>query len=83
MSSPFASIHFAVSHPASSIVPTLQSLGAQSWQKFQIILVDNASQDVEIPWERGMGPEVMTLRNFRDQCFARAHNQAQYTVLAR
>ncbi len=83
MSSPFVSIHFAVSHPASSIVPTLQSLGAQSCQTFQIILVDNASQDVEIPWERGMGPEVMTLRNFRDQGFARAHNQALSSLFAR
>lgn len=83
MSSPFVSIHFAVSHPASSIVPTLQSLGAQSYQTFQIILVDNASQDVEIPWERGMGPEVMTLRNFRDQGFARAHNQALSSLFAR
>jgi GT2 family glycosyltransferase len=58
-------------------------LGAQTWQKFQIIIVDNASQDVEIPWERGMGPDVMMLRNFRDQGFAYAHNQALSSLFAR
>jgi GT2 family glycosyltransferase len=30
-----------------------------------------------------MGPEVMTLRNFRDQGFARAHNQALSSLFAR
>ncbi|MBP6944920.1 glycosyltransferase family 2 protein [Patescibacteria group bacterium] len=83
MSSPLASIHFAISHPAGSIIPTLQSLGAQTWQQFQVVLVDNASQDIEIPWERGVGPEVMMLRNFRDQGFSRAHNQALSSLFAR
>lgn len=79
----FLSVHLVVAHPALSVVPTLQSLGAQTRRDIQIVVVDNASQDVQIPWSHGGGPEVMLLRNFRDQGFARAHNQALSSLFAR
>ncbi len=82
-SPPLVSIHITVSHPASSVLPTLQSLGTQTQPSLQLLLVDNASQDIEIPWTRGLGPEVMVLRNFRDQGFAHAHNQALTSLFAR
>lgn len=82
-SSSLISVHIVVSHPASSVLPALQSLGTQTRSSVQILLVDNASQDVEIPWTRGSGPEVMVLRNFRDQGFAHAHNQALTSLFTR
>lgn len=80
---PLVSLHLVVSHPAGSMTPVLQSLGSQTWSQFQIVLVDNASQDRKEPWPRGAGPEIMVLRNFRDQGFARAHNQALTSLFAR
>ncbi len=83
MEQSFISLHIAVTHPAGSVTPTLQSLGSQTQSHVQIVLVDNASQDITPPWPHGAGPEVMVLRNFRDQGFSRAHNQALSSLFAR
>lgn len=83
MSSPFVSLHVVVTHPASAARPTLQSLRAQTHTSFQVVLIDNASQDNASPWQHGEGPDLMVLRNFRDQGFARAHNQALTSLFAR
>lgn len=83
MSSPLASLHVAVTQPASSAKPTLQSLRAQTECAFEVVVIDNASQDSAAPWVRGDGPDVMVLRNFRDQGFVKAHNQALTSLFAR
>jgi GT2 family glycosyltransferase len=83
MSSPLASLHIAITQPASSAKPTLESLRAQTERAFEVVVVDNASQDGTAPWARGEGPDVMVLRNFRDQGFVKAHNQALTSLFAR
>ena len=83
MSSSLASLHIAITQPASSAKPTLESLRAQTERAFEVVMVDNASQDSAAPWTRGDGPDVMVLRNFRDQGFVKAHHQALTSLFAR
>lgn len=64
-------------------LPSLfESLDAQTSDAFSVQVVDNASADGTQSWleERS---DIPTLRNFRNQGFARAHNQAIALALSR
>ncbi len=52
------------------------SLEAQEPKDFSIIMIDNASEDGAAKWVQDLYADVTVLRNFRNQGFARAANQA-------
>lgn len=58
------------------------SLDLQDSREFTVTVVDNASDDGTPKWLQAH-PEVAVLRNFRNQGFARAHNQAIALALTR
>lgn len=60
-----------------------ESLDRQTSSDFTVTVVDNASTDGTLAWLRDNRPDVMLLRNFRNQGFARAHNQAITLALTR
>lgn len=65
-------------------VPSLLvSLDAQTTQDFSVTIVDNASNDGAIPWLQGERQDVTVLRNFRNQGYARAQNQAAALLMTR
>lgn len=59
------------------------SLEEQVEQDFAVTVVDNASNDGTVEWIQGNHPGVGTLRNYRNQGFCRAHNQAITLALTR
>lgn len=59
------------------------SLEAQTSQEVTVSVVDNASTDGTQSWIQTHHPEVSMLRNFRNQGFARAHNQGMAIALSR
>lgn len=59
------------------------SLDGQTWTGASVTIVDNASNDGTVDWMRDTRPGVVVLRNFRNQGFARAHNQAIAMSLSR
>ncbi|MEN9557719.1 MAG: hypothetical protein RL141_88 [Candidatus Parcubacteria bacterium] len=59
------------------------SLDAQQDAAFTVTAVDNASTDGTLDWLMEHRPDVALLRNFRNQGFARAHNQAIALALSR
>ncbi|MFA5935834.1 MAG: glycosyltransferase family 2 protein [Patescibacteria group bacterium] len=61
----------------------LSSLDEQDTRDFMVTMVDNASTDGTVAWLQEQRPDVAALRNFRNQGFARAHNQAIAMVLSR
>lgn len=61
----------------------LDSLELQDTRDFMVTMVDNASTDGTVNWLQESHPEVAMLRNFRNQGFSRAHNQAIAMVLSR
>lgn len=61
----------------------LASLEKQDTQDFTVTIVDNASNDGSLPWLQNNRPDVAVLRNFRNQGFSRAHNQAIALALSR
>jgi GT2 family glycosyltransferase len=54
----------------------LASLREQDTDDFTVTVVDNASTDGTLAWIQSNHPEVALLRNFRNQGFSRAYNQA-------
>ena len=60
-----------------------ESLDRQTSDDFTVTVVDNASTDGTLDWLRDHRPDVAVLRNFRNQGFARAHNQAIALALTR
>jgi len=52
-----------------------ESIDAQTSGDFTVTIIDNASADDTLPWLQESRPGVAVLRNFRNQGFARAHNQ--------
>lgn len=54
----------------------LASLDAQTLREFTLTVIDNASTDGTTRWLQSSRPDVTVLRNFRNQGFARGHNQA-------
>jgi GT2 family glycosyltransferase len=61
----------------------LASFDAQDTREFMVTLVDNASSDGTVAWVQEHHPSVAMLRNFRNQGFSRAHNQAIALVISR
>ncbi|MFH1078404.1 MAG: glycosyltransferase family 2 protein [Patescibacteria group bacterium] len=61
----------------------LASLREQDTDTFSVTVVDNASTDGTLAWIQGNHPEVALLRNFRNQGFSRAYNQAISLSLSR
>lgn len=60
-----------------------ESLDRQTSRDFTVTVVDNASTDGTLAWLAEYRPDVTVLRNFRNQGFSRAHNQAIALALAR
>lgn len=61
----------------------LRSLDEQDQGDFTVTIVDNASDDGAANWIQSERPDVAVLRNFRNQGFARAHNQAIALAMTR
>ncbi len=59
------------------------SLAGQSTIDATVMVVDNASNDGTISWLQDTQPAVTVLRNFRNQGFARGHNQGIAFALSR
>jgi len=59
------------------------SLRDQDFLDFTVTVVDNASDDGTAKWMMEHEPAVTVLRNFRNQGFSRAHNQAIAMALSR
>lgn len=59
------------------------SLQEQDAHDFTVTVVDNASNDGTVRWLTDTQPHVTVLRNFRNQGFSRAHNQAITLALSR
>ena len=60
-----------------------ESIDRQSSNDFTVTVVDNASTDGTLAWLAEHRPDVTVLRNFRNQGFARAHNQGLELALSR
>lgn len=59
------------------------SLQAQEMDDFTVTVIENASNDGTMHWLTNAHPDVTVLRNFRNQGFARAHNQGIALALSR
>lgn len=59
------------------------SLDAQTSREYAVSVVDNASTDGTLEWLRTSRPTVPVLRNYRNQGFARGHNQGMALGLRR
>jgi GT2 family glycosyltransferase len=59
------------------------SLDEQDFRDFSVSVVDNASDDGTLKWLEQERPDTALLRNFKNQGFARAHNQAITLALSR
>lgn len=59
------------------------SLDAQTSHEWTVTVIDNASTDGTLAWLQESRPECGLLRNFRNQGFARGHNQAISLALSR
>jgi GT2 family glycosyltransferase len=60
----------------------LKSLEEQTYQEYQVIIIDNNSTDGTVEFVRKEYPRVMMIRNMRNLGFAQAHNQGIRHVLA-
>ncbi len=65
------------------LLPLFQSLDDQDTSTFTVTVVDNGSDDGTIEWLKQNRPDVTLLRNFRNQGFAKAHNQGIALALSR
>jgi GT2 family glycosyltransferase len=69
---------------AARYLPKLfESLDRQTSNDFTVSVVDNASTDGTLAWLGENRPDVAILRNFRNQGFSRAHNQAIALAVSR
>lgn len=59
------------------------SLDEQTSQEWSVTVIDNASTDGTLAWLQEMRPTCSLLRNFRNQGFARGHNQGIALALSR
>jgi GT2 family glycosyltransferase len=60
----------------------LKSLEEQTYQEYQVIIIDNNSEDGTVEFVRKNYPSVMLIRNMRNLGFAQAHNQGIRHVLS-
>lgn len=73
---PKVSIHIVAWNSMDFIPELLKSIFAQTYADFNVLIVDNASDDGLEPFVRAHYPQAMILRNARNLGFATAHNQA-------
>lgn len=59
------------------------SLDEQTSDEWSVTVIDNASTDGTLAWLQEMRPTCSLLRNFRNQGFARGHNQGIALALSR
>ncbi|MDQ7815077.1 MAG: glycosyltransferase family 2 protein [Patescibacteria group bacterium] len=59
------------------------SLDEQTYRDFTVSVVDNASDDGTLKWLENERPDTALLRNFKNQGFSRANNQAITLALSR
>jgi GT2 family glycosyltransferase len=53
----------------------LRSIFDQTYRDFQVLIIDNASQDRTVDWLKANYPQVAVFQNNRNLGFAKAHNQ--------
>lgn len=70
------SVHIVSWNSAKHLKDAMESLRAQTFQDFGLIVVDNASNDESVSLVREHFPEATLLRNPKNQGFSRGHNQA-------
>ncbi len=70
------SVHIVTWNSVKVLREALDSLRAQTFGDFALVVVDNASTDGSIECVRERFPEATVLRNFKNLGFSRAHNQA-------
>lgn len=54
----------------------LPSLAEQTFQDFEVLVIDNASNDGTVKWLKEKYPKIRVIENPRNKGFAHAHNQA-------
>lgn len=57
------------------LAPCLRSLAAQTFRDFEIVLVDNGSEDGSLPFVKEHYPQVRLIANDENRGFAAANNQ--------
>ncbi len=77
------SIHIVAWNSARYLPELFASLDAQTSKDFTVTVVDNASADGTASWLMEHRPDVVLLKNNRNQGFARGHNQAIALALQR
>src|SRR5258708_5828501 len=70
------SIHIVTWNSAKHLPDALASLRAQTFTDFNLIVIDNASNDESVALIREHYPEATLLRNSKNLGFSRGHNQA-------
>jgi GT2 family glycosyltransferase len=60
----------------------LSALRAQTWRDFEIIVVDNGSQDGSLEWLAATAPDIQVIRNDMNLGFATANNQGIHAARA-
>ncbi len=70
------SVHIVTWNSRKVLADALESLHAQTFRDFSVIVVDNASSDGTVDVVREHYPQATVLRNFKNLGFARGHNQA-------
>ncbi len=70
------SIHIVSWNSMRYLPQVLETIAAQTYHDFSVIVVDNASTDGSIEYVRDHYPGWATLRNANNRGFAAAHNQA-------
>lgn len=70
------SVHIVTWNSRRFIADALESLRAQTFRDFSVIVVDNASSDKTVDVIREHYPDATVLRNFKNLGFARGQNQA-------
>lgn len=69
-------IHIVTWNSARFLPDLFQSIREQTSKDATVTVVDNASTDGTLEWLKDHEPDVLVLKNFRNQGFARGHNQA-------
>jgi GT2 family glycosyltransferase len=77
------SVHVVTWNSLAYLPGLFASLDEQTSREFTVTVVDNASNDGTYEWVSHNRHDVAVLRNFRNQGFARAHNQAIALALSR
>lgn len=75
MNQPLVTIQIVTWNSKRHIGDCLKSIYAQTYRDFQVLIIDNASQDGTIDYIKKNFPMVTVFQNNKNLGFARAHNQ--------